>query len=380
MTFKEGGRAVVTGAASGMGEATARRLVAEGVDVLAVDVNADGMAASRRARRSSPTSATPTSARGSSRGPTASTTSSTRPRSSSSSRSSSSPSRTGAASSRSTPSRPSSSASRSARRCGRAGRSSTSPRPRPSSPSTIEAAPYAATKTAILSITRSFAYALAYRPIRVNAIVPGITNTPMQERVLDRPRRDPRHDAAGAERRARRDGAAEARRLLRRGGRRDLLPALGGGRLHHRREPQLRRRDGDVVKHAESRCVAEGLGHPEGPDVLPDGRVVFANTYASELGVWEDREGQVDLRPHRRRPERRACSARTAASTSRSARRSAAGSRPSSGRRRSSALRRTARSRSSRPRPTGAARRRRTTSPSAPTAASTSPTRATGTR
>ncbi len=49
---------------------------------------------------------------------------------------------------------------------------------------TIEAAPYAATKAAILSITRSFAYALADRPIRVNAIVPGITDTPMQEQVL----------------------------------------------------------------------------------------------------------------------------------------------------------------------------------------------------
>ena len=33
--------------------------------------------------------------------------------------------------------------------------------------------------------------------------------------------------------------------------------------------------------------LAEGLGHPEGPDVLPDGRVVFANTYASHVGVWE---------------------------------------------------------------------------------------------
>jgi gluconolactonase len=33
--------------------------------------------------------------------------------------------------------------------------------------------------------------------------------------------------------------------------------------------------------------LATGLGHPEGPDVLPDGRVVFANTYASEVGVWE---------------------------------------------------------------------------------------------
>jgi gluconolactonase len=33
--------------------------------------------------------------------------------------------------------------------------------------------------------------------------------------------------------------------------------------------------------------LAEGLGHPEGPYALPDGRVVFANTYASEVGVWE---------------------------------------------------------------------------------------------
>lgn len=32
--------------------------------------------------------------------------------------------------------------------------------------------------------------------------------------------------------------------------------------------------------------LAEGLGHPEGPDVLLDGRVVFANTYRSELAVW----------------------------------------------------------------------------------------------
>lgn len=51
--------------------------------------------------------------------------------------------------------------------------------------STIEVACYAATKTTILSITRSFAYALAARPIRVNAICPGIVDTPMQERVLD---------------------------------------------------------------------------------------------------------------------------------------------------------------------------------------------------
>jgi NAD(P)-dependent dehydrogenase (short-subunit alcohol dehydrogenase family) len=51
--------------------------------------------------------------------------------------------------------------------------------------STIEAAVYAASKSAILSITRSFAYALASRPVRVNAICPGIIDTPMQERVLE---------------------------------------------------------------------------------------------------------------------------------------------------------------------------------------------------
>lgn len=49
---------------------------------------------------------------------------------------------------------------------------------------TIEAAVYAASKTTVLSITRSFAYALAGRPVRVNAICPGIIDTPMQDKVL----------------------------------------------------------------------------------------------------------------------------------------------------------------------------------------------------
>jgi gluconolactonase len=39
--------------------------------------------------------------------------------------------------------------------------------------------------------------------------------------------------------------------------------------------------------------VAEGLGHPEGPDALPDGRIVFANTYASEVGAWEPGVGKT---------------------------------------------------------------------------------------
>ena len=50
---------------------------------------------------------------------------------------------------------------------------------------TTDVAPYAASKTTILSITRSFAYALADRPIRVNAVCPGIVDTPMQDRVLE---------------------------------------------------------------------------------------------------------------------------------------------------------------------------------------------------
>lgn len=49
---------------------------------------------------------------------------------------------------------------------------------------TAEAAVYAATKAAISAMTRSFAAAFAPRRIRVNAISPGITDTPMQERVL----------------------------------------------------------------------------------------------------------------------------------------------------------------------------------------------------
>jgi len=49
---------------------------------------------------------------------------------------------------------------------------------------TTEAAVYAASKAAVISMTRSFAYALASLPVRVNAVCPGITDTPMQERVL----------------------------------------------------------------------------------------------------------------------------------------------------------------------------------------------------
>jgi len=51
---------------------------------------------------------------------------------------------------------------------------------------TQETAVYASSKTAVLSITRSFAYAFAPRGIRVNAVLPGIIDTPMQDTVLER--------------------------------------------------------------------------------------------------------------------------------------------------------------------------------------------------
>ena len=49
---------------------------------------------------------------------------------------------------------------------------------------TTEAAAYAASKAAVLSITRSFAYAFAPHNVRVNALCPGVVDTPMQDDVM----------------------------------------------------------------------------------------------------------------------------------------------------------------------------------------------------
>lgn len=49
---------------------------------------------------------------------------------------------------------------------------------------TLETAVYAATKAAVLSMTRSFAFEYAERGVRVNAVCPGIIDTPMQDKVL----------------------------------------------------------------------------------------------------------------------------------------------------------------------------------------------------
>jgi NAD(P)-dependent dehydrogenase (short-subunit alcohol dehydrogenase family) len=50
--------------------------------------------------------------------------------------------------------------------------------------STHEAAVYGASKAAVLSLTRSFAHAHAGRGVRVNAVCPGLVDTPMNDVVL----------------------------------------------------------------------------------------------------------------------------------------------------------------------------------------------------
>ncbi len=40
--------------------------------------------------------------------------------------------------------------------------------------------------------------------------------------------------------------------------------------------------------------LATGLGHPEGPDILPDGRIVMVETYTSRLVAWSRERGIHD--------------------------------------------------------------------------------------
>jgi len=53
------------------------------------------------------------------------------------------------------------------------------------SAASLEQSVYCASKAAVSSITRTFAHAYAPRGIRVNAVLPGIIDTPMQERFLE---------------------------------------------------------------------------------------------------------------------------------------------------------------------------------------------------
>lgn len=50
---------------------------------------------------------------------------------------------------------------------------------------TVETMCYGASKAGVLAVTRGLSYVLGARGVRVNAILPGIIETPMQEKVLD---------------------------------------------------------------------------------------------------------------------------------------------------------------------------------------------------
>jgi NAD(P)-dependent dehydrogenase (short-subunit alcohol dehydrogenase family) len=51
--------------------------------------------------------------------------------------------------------------------------------------STVEAAAYSASKAALLSVTRTYAHAWARRGVRVNAVCPGVVETPMNDVVIE---------------------------------------------------------------------------------------------------------------------------------------------------------------------------------------------------
>ncbi len=42
---------------------------------------------------------------------------------------------------------------------------------------------------------------------------------------------------------------------------------------------------------SEVSVLAEGLAHPEGPDVLPDGRVIFVETFLGRISAWSEAAG-----------------------------------------------------------------------------------------
>ena len=62
-----------------------------------------------------------------------------------------------------------------------------------------------------------------------------------------------------------------------------------------RRDPGSLRRGGAAMKRPVTTLV-EGLGHPEGPDVLPDGRIVMVETYTGKLVAWSAELGCMTTR------------------------------------------------------------------------------------
>ena len=159
-----GRKAVVTGAASGIGRAATERLRGEGVEVLAVDVDARAPERSRRARLRGVrrrSRAIPGSASGLQPPRAASIISSTPPACCASSRSSKSPWRNGGPRRSSTQNRVFFLCQLIGARLNPGGAVVNLSSSSAKLATSVDVAAYAASKTTILSITRSFAYALA---------------------------------------------------------------------------------------------------------------------------------------------------------------------------------------------------------------------------
>jgi NAD(P)-dependent dehydrogenase (short-subunit alcohol dehydrogenase family) len=183
----EGRRAVVTGAASGIGAAVAERLMAEGAEVLAVDISADGMAPLRRA------------------GAEIAVASVTDPADRDRIAEAAGPIDYLVNSAGVNLIKPIWDVSpddwrriyavnaegtffmcqRLGRQIRRGGAIMNLSSNAAKLAVTVEVAPYSSSKAAVLSVTRSFAHVLAADGVRVNAILPGIIDTPMQDAVLE---------------------------------------------------------------------------------------------------------------------------------------------------------------------------------------------------
>jgi gluconolactonase len=51
--------------------------------------------------------------------------------------------------------------------------------------------------------------------------------------------------------------------------------------------------NGGAMKVKSVTMLAEGLGWPEGPTMLPDGRIAFVESYRSQISVFDERTGKV---------------------------------------------------------------------------------------
>jgi NAD(P)-dependent dehydrogenase (short-subunit alcohol dehydrogenase family) len=113
--------------------------------------------------------------------------------------------------------------------------------------STHEAAVYSASKAAVLSATRSFAHAYAGRGVRVNAVCPGLIDTPMNDVVIDgiAPLRGGRTGRVRT--RPARRGSARPLGRPARGRRGDRLPALRRRVVHDRPVGERYRRHDHVL-------------------------------------------------------------------------------------------------------------------------------------